>query len=48
MKFLRNFIALVSDAIAFVRDPEARITSNFVYPSGNLMSIRDARKKGLM
>lgn len=46
--FLKNFFALIADAIAFVRDPEARIASNFTYPNGNPMSIRDARKKGLM
>lgn len=43
-----SLVNLLEDVIAFVRDPDARKVSRFLFPNGNPMSIRDAKKKGLM
>ena len=48
MLFFKDLKNLVLDAWNFVVDPEARKASKFTYPSGNPMSVRDARKKGLI
>jgi hypothetical protein len=39
---------LAGDAWAFLADPDARAKSPFTYPSGAPMSVRDAKKSGLM
>ncbi len=39
---------MVEDAIVFIVDPEARAISEFKYLNGNPMSVRDARRNGLM
>jgi len=38
---------MIKDAVAFMRDPEARIVSEYKYPNGNAMSVRDAKMQGL-
>ena len=45
---MKNLSRIFSDAFAFLRDPDARKISPYKYPSGNPMSIRDAKKAGLM
>ena len=39
---------IVQDAIAFVMDPDARTISEFKYPSGRPMSVREAKRNSLM
>ena len=43
-----QFIELLIDAWAFLTNSEARKVSEFKYPSGQPMSIRVAKKKGLI
>jgi hypothetical protein len=45
---MKNFFNLLQDAYAFIIDKEARTVSNFKYPSGQPMSVRAAKKSGLM
>jgi len=47
-EFVKNIKAMFADAFAFVTDPNARTISRFTYPNGNAMSVRDAKKKGLI
>lgn len=44
----KNWKRVFTDAWAFVADPEARKISNFKYPNGAAMSVRCARKQGLI
>ena len=46
--FLRGYREMAECAIAYVRDPEARTNSGYKYPNGNPISVREARKLGLM
>lgn len=43
-----GFVSMFTDALAFVFDADARRISPFKYPSGNPMSVRDAKKRGYM
>ncbi|MFA7285431.1 MAG: hypothetical protein WC011_01095 [Candidatus Paceibacterota bacterium] len=43
-----TFYEMFEDAIAFIRDPDARVVSQHNYPSGRPMSIREAKRKGLI
>lgn len=43
-----TFKVMVREAWAFIVDPEARTNSDFYFPSGNPMSVREARKRGLI
>ena len=42
------FRDMIADAIAFCLDSEARQLSKFRYSNGNGMSVREARKRGLI
>jgi hypothetical protein len=46
--FITTLNELFKDAIAYIKDPDARIVSNFTYPNGNPMSLRDAKKNNLI
>jgi len=39
---------MIKDAWAFIFDKNARTLSQFTFPNGNLMSIRDAKRAGLI
>lgn len=41
-------LAILGSAWAFLMDPEARVLSGVTYPNGNGMSVREARKRGLI
>ena len=47
MNLIKGFIEMFKDAVAFVKDPEARKLSKHKYPNGNGMSVREAKKQGL-
>lgn len=42
------YSGLIKEAWKFVVDPESRVTSQFKYPNGNPMSVKEARDRGLM
>ena len=43
-----GFGKMIKDAIAFVFDKDARVLSTHRYESGRYMSVREAKKKGLV
>lgn len=45
---MKTFIDLIIDAFAFITNPDARKVSEFKFPSGNYMSVRDAKKRKLL
>ncbi len=45
---MNTILSLFEDALAFVTNPDARKVSQFKYPSGQPMSVREAKKQGLL
>jgi len=43
-----GLVELFDDAWAFLSNPEARTVSQFKYPNGMPMSVRYAKKEGLI
>lgn len=45
---MKTIKKLLSDAWAFMTDKDARTNSSYSYPNGYPMSVRDAKKQGLL
>ncbi|HZJ41453.1 MAG TPA: hypothetical protein VFD51_00310 [Patescibacteria group bacterium] len=48
MGILKSFVMIFSDAWAYIFDPEAKMDSGFKYSHGGPISVRSAKKDGLM
>lgn len=46
--FFEDLGKLLGDALSFIRDKEARTPSDFQHPSGQPMSRKEAKKRGLL